>query len=377
MQINSFSPNVSPLHQCLGTKKESEQTPQKQTPSRNAVETSGTVGMTPAEMLGRTQVNFCANKDSETKLTPADANFVKGIAKVFRLNEEQEKRAEQILKDFLKESNFKKLSDMQSNDPVEFANEEGWLIETLTNEFDLTDYENTVLTQLEIEQVEAGDITKTRPGFRTNPVEQNKYARDYTPLKNLLAKQYNKDSNVIQNIYDYLVTGAYMCNCDSIYDLFDKEHKSMSMNIIENMSGKEFGNLNQAQKTDLLLDLVKLSGKTSEERLEGINRREQMEKFEDFTGTIAIANRISEEYDIEITEKLIDLLDERKTSTELHKDNKPSIEVAYNIAETYKLPKGSVRKIAQIIDDYENKDRKGKFNDLLDAIKKEPLDKEY
>ena len=372
MQINSFSPHVSKLQQNSHAKNNPEQT----TPieNKNAVETSGTVGMTPAEMLGRTQVNFCANKDSEIKLTKEDANFVKGIAKVFRLDKEQEKRAEQIIKDFLKESNFKKLSDLQSDDPCEFANEEGWLIETLTNEFNLTDYENTVLTQLEIEQVEAGDITKPQGYSRKSEVEKHKFARDYTPLKHLLEKKYSTDLDTTYNIYGYLTKIADQNNLDSVYDLFNKKYRTIGVGIIQSLDGNKYGNLNDNQKTDLILDLVKLSGKTTEERLEGINRQEQMEIFEDGVDTIAIANVISEKYGFEIDEKLLKLLKKRKTNTEVHKNQKPAIEVAYNIAEHYDLPGKSVKEIAQIIEDYSNKDRKDRFEDFLDALKKESID---
>ena len=325
------------------------------------------IGMNTAEILGRAQINF-GGINPEIHLTNADNNFIKGIAKVFRLNKDEEQKTEQILKDFLSEFNFKELADMRSDDPIAYSNESAYLIENITKDLDLTDYENTVLTDLETEHIDYGDITNINNYFGENLIHKYKYTRDFTPLKHLLTHKYNTDTDSVYNIFEYLKNCAFAKNCESIYDLFNKENRNTNSQIINNLRGKKYGDLNSDQKTDLLLDLIKLSSKTTGERLEGINRREDLEICEDFEGSISLANIIAKNFDIEINDELLNILDKRKTNTERSKNGKSAIEVAFTIAEEYKLPGNAARKIANMIEEYEKKDRKEKFDDLLNAL---------
>jgi len=371
MQISSFNPSCNKITHI--------QNPQTDNPIQNklsqhnlqSVETAGTVGMSPAEVIGRCQVNFCGKSNSNFKLTEADTHFAQGFGQVFRLNKEESQKAEQIIKDFLQKNNFKALSDMESDDPFEFANETAWLNETLTNTFNLTDFEDSALTGMLITQVNCGDISKVRNSQGENIIEANKYVRDYTPLKHLAKKYGIEKPKTFNSMFDYLKSFTEVTECNSIFDLFNKENLYWGEIAVTGLQNPKRGGLTPNQTTDLMLDLIKLSGKTTEERLEGINRKEAAEIFEDGMSTLTLASKIAEKFNMEISERLIKMLETRKTETEVHKNGKSTVEVAYRISEEFNLPKNSTNEIVKIIEEYNAKDYQGKMADLIQTLQKE------
>ena len=365
MQIyNTFSPQYK-YSQNKPLKNNSMSTAQI---TQQAVETAGTVGMTPAEINGRTQVNFCGIDHSNPKLTKDDTNFLKGIGTVFRLSKEEEKQAETIVKNFLKETKFQSLSSMKSDDIFEFSNEIAYLTETLSNAVGLSDYENSVLGDLLIWQINQGDITKLNIN-RQNIVNANKYTKDYTPFEHLYTQNGIEDIDITMNAFSYLKNRAKKMDCNSIFDLFNQKNIKIGQSVIENLQNPEFGNLTKEQRTNLLLSMFNYSKMTDKQRISDINIHSDSEIFNDAVNTIIIANKISENYNIKITEKLLNMLEKRKTKTEVHKNGCPAIEVAYKIIEEYDLPADAMKNIVQIIEKYENTKDPEKFNDFLDALR--------
>lgn len=368
MQINNTFIHQANNYRHYAPGKETPK-PAVQTDGKNAVETAGTVGMTPQEAIGRAQVHFCAKKEPEIKLTGADENFAKGISEIFRLNPDEAKQTEQLIKDFLQEYQFKALSDMKSDDIFEYANETAALAESLTETLNLSDFESTVLTSLLIDQIQEGDITKIKFHAGITPVEEHKYVRDFTPFNHIYQKNTDNSENAY-NAFIYLENYAKALECKSIFDLFNKENRQLSKELIEEFKNPKYGKLNQNQRIELMLDLIDYSGKTQQERVADINIHKERDIFNDGMGTIVLADKIADKYGIEVSSNLLEILSKRQTKTETHKNGQPAIEIAYIISEKYDLPGYATKDIAKMIEEYENENEPEKFNNLLDALKK-------
>lgn len=367
MQISSFNPSFNKSTQI------SQNKPLIQNLSNQnlqSVETAGTVGMSPAEVLGRYQVNFSGKSDENFKLSEADTNFAKGFGEVFRLDKKDSQKAEQIIKDFLKENGFKELSDMESDDPFEFANESACLTEQLSETFKLTDFESTALTGMVVTQINCGDISKVRNCCGENLIEENKYVRDYTPLKHLAKKYGIQEPKTFNSLFDYLRNFTDVVECESLFDLFKKENLYWGEIAAAGLQNPKRGGLTSTQTTNFMLDMINLSGKSLEERLEGINRRESREIFEDGMDTLTLACKIADKFDIEISERLLEMLEARKTEKEVHKNGQSIVEVAYRISEEFHLPANSTKEIVKIIEEHNAKNYPDKINDLIGALTK-------
>lgn len=157
-------------------------------------ETAGSLGITPNETQGKSMINFCGFSNSKNNLTEADNNFAEGIGKIYRLDKNQIKELKSFIQNFLKENNFKKISDMQG---FEFLNESALLTEQISNLLDLTDYEDTNLSVLITMQINEGDFTKIRYKNGKSVLETDKFVKDFTPVENLLNKHSIDDIDVI------------------------------------------------------------------------------------------------------------------------------------------------------------------------------------
>lgn len=357
--INNLFNNLTPIKSCDNKFNSVQKRPLQ------AVETAGTVGIAPAEILGRSMVNFCGIKNKpEYKLTESDNNFAECVGKIYRLNDDEVKSVKNVIGNFLNKNNFKKISDMQSDDIFEFANESAYLTEKLSNMLNLSDFEDTTLTFLITAQINEGDISElcTRDGKTI--VEDNKYTKDFTPIEGILNRADIDDFDTISGIHRHLAEIASKKDYDSIFEMFTPKNAGVGRSALDKFSGE----LGKDKVIDIFLDFVELAPKSDEERIEGLNIKKERERIEDGVQVCAIAYNISKKFGIEVDERLLELLDSRKTDTELHKDGKSDIEVAYRISDEYNLPENSTDEILKIIEKNNEWAKKRRFDDFFDAI---------
>ena len=357
--INNLFNNLTPIKSCDNKFNSVQKRPLQ------SVETAGTVGIATSEILGRSMVNFCGIKNKpEYKLTESDNNFAECVGKIYRLNDDEVKSVKNVIGNFLNKNNFKKISDMQSDDIFEFANESAYLTEKLSNMLNLSDFEDTTLTFLITAQINEGDISElcTRDGKTI--VEDNKYTKDFTPIEGILNRADIDDFDTISGIHRHLAEIASKKDYDSIFEMFTPKNAGVGRSALDKFSGE----LGKDKVIDIFLDFVELAPKSDEERIEGLNIKKERERIEDGVQVCAIAYNISKKFGIEVDERLLELLDSRKTDTELHKDGKSDIEVAYRISDEYNLPENSTDEILKIIEKHKVWAQKRRYDDFFDAI---------
>ena len=337
-----------------------------QTPIQIA-ETAGSLGISPKEVQGKSMINFCGFSNSQNNLTEADNNFVEAIGKIYRLDKKQIKELKSLIKNFLKENNFKRLYDMKG---FEFLNESGLLTEQISNLLELTDYEDTNLSVLMTWQVNEGDLTRIRNKMGKSIIETDKFVKDFTPIENLLNKHGIENSDFIYKIFNHLSSVASNSGCNTIFEAFSPQNSEKTYLQLQCLSDEKYGSLSKDEITDLMIDFIKLSGMTQKERLEGINIRKQREEIEDGFGTIILSNKISEKFGIKLSDELFEMLNKRQTEKEVHKNGIPIIEIAYKISDEYNLPQNSVQEIIEIIEEQKLQSNKQNLSDLIDVFSK-------
>ena len=299
------------------------------------------------EILGRCQVNF-RGKTAEKALTKEDKAMIDLIGKIYKLNPDDIDFIQKYTAEFLKEKGVKSLHKLYREDPVEYANKTAGYIETISDKLGLNDYEAMDLEFLIVSHICSGDISSEPDVYKNY-----RYTRDKAPYTEAM-KSLGVDDMGINLIFANLNDLAEKYNYDSIFDIFSKDNMDDRKDEVQEILGEFFKEDSTDAVNNIMFELYNLAAKTHEERITGINPNTLTESTRDWMNTIAIAGDISEMYGIDISEDILELINTRKTNTQVHKDGKPLQEVAFLIADKYQLPQGAEKQIIHIIQTNDN-----------------------
>ncbi len=299
------------------------------------------------EILGRCQVNF-SGKTAEKALTKEDKAMIDMIGKIYKVNTEDVDFIQKYTADYLKEKGVKNLSELYSEDPIEYKNKIAGYCETIIKKLGLGDIEGMDLDLLITTHICSGDICSDPDAYKSF-----RYTRDTVPFLEL-TKNLDIDILVGYMMFDKFKDLANKYDYDSIFDIFSKENLDDRKAQVQEILGEFFKEDSTDAVNNIMFELYNLAGKTHEERITGINPNELTESTRDWMNTLAIAGDISEMYNLDISEELLELINSRKTNTQVHKDGKPLQEVAFQIADKYQLPQGAEKQIIHIIQTNDN-----------------------
>lgn len=309
--------------------------------------------LNPSEILGRSQVNFTAQKDK--KFEEYDKQFIDTTAINLRLSEKDKNCMKNFVTDFLKQNNYKSLEDIAGMEHIE---EQSDFISELGADICQSDFDYNILS----------NAFNNRMFYDEQYVpEVDLYEKDYEVVDHILDK-YGMDESQKAEIFDVIKMHADVLGGETIFDLFKPENEpTLLMSLI-----KDQLHLSDDLATDLLIDFGLMSEKDDEARHEGIYPWKMTTLMNEQAKDEAIACEIIGEYDLEGDEFYEDLIEEddddydddeieetKSTMEEIaeqlnrRRDGVSVEQISYELMEKYNLPSKAFEFIANTIYEYD------------------------
>ncbi len=291
----------------------------------------------PAEIIGRSQVNF-TGKGFE--FSDDDKKFIDVLAYNLKMSDKKRKDLENIVAEFLISRDYDSLSKISGEDDEKLEEQDAFLDE-MDSVFDFNDYEiNEVASVLAERIMHKG---KYKP-------QKRKFFTDYGVVDTILSKNGIKESDS-EDIFEIMENEAEINNYKSVFDIFKPENKPFQSITMANMSMNY--DLSEDDFISLYIDFALAASKIDEERQKTVDGSKMTRQFENNNLDYTIFDDIRDEYDLD--EKL-----EKEIIAELAKrrdENKDIRQISYELCEKYNLPKNAYKFILESITFNDNYDK--------------------
>jgi hypothetical protein len=335
--------------------------------------------LNPAEMLGRSQINFTAKKKKpdDQKLQEYDERFIDTLAKSLRLTDNDKLRLDNAVQNFLKTRNCKYINDLKGFSNTDIQSD---FMAEVGNEICYSDNDFDIFADAFCDRIYCPDE------YEYNPVV-DLYKKDFEVIDCILDK-YDCDNGKKYYIFDSLADVANKKKCNNIFELFNNGNKFASK-FIKILCNNDYNKIYLTDKKidyntacNITLDFAAMAKKSEDERHSVISSPWKRTNFmHEQSKDIKIACRIAKQYnlasdeflqdaednylgiffsdikkdeetgcfvdkyDIKETEKYNDILEH---INKRHK-NVSNQQIAYELLDKYKLPRGAFKFIINTI----------------------------
>lgn len=293
--------------------------------------------LNPAEVIGRSQVNF-TGKGFE--FSDDDKKFIDVLAYNLKMSDKKKKILENTVAEFLIPRDYDSLDKISGNDD-EKIKEQNAFLDKIDSIFNFNDYE--------INEVASILAERTMHKGKYEP-QKRKFFTDYGVVDTILSK-YGFDEDHSENVFKIMESEASINNYESVFDIFKPENNPLQSITMANMEINY--DFDKDELTDLYIDFSLAASKTDEERQKIVDGSKMMRKFENDNLDYTIFDDVREEYDLD--EKL-----EKEIMAELAKrrdENKDIKQISYELCERYNLPEGAYKFILESITFNDNYDK--------------------
>lgn len=278
-----------------------------------------------AEILGRSQVNFKGHDDF--KLNKKDKLFVESTAYNLRLSKDKKEILKNEVINFLKTKELSSISDIDLDDDLYL---EGELMQILSDKLQLEDIEVGLLRADLYERIDAK--------ISYVPTDR-RFGSDKIVMRPII-KEYGFNSDVFFDIMeDYAVEQSY----DSLFDIFKTGNNPANSKMYQDLL-----KIISISKIDDLQNLIIDFNASADS--DDVTKRYQIMYNSDFSQQrLALAAEIKKYFSI--NDKINNIV---KYIKKLDNSKVTPIQVAYEIADEYNLPPGSMDILLDLIYIYSN-----------------------
>lgn len=276
------------------------------------------------EIVGKSQINFSGN---DFRLDANDKKFINVVSRDLRFSDKQKEQFSEIVKDYLKENKLKSLEEMDGDD----NNEQAYFLNKVGEKMDLSDAEFEVLSFHIIDRIFCDGVYLP---------EDRRFVKDL-PLIEPILHNYGFDDETVDTITDAMLIDADTFECNALFDIFNEHANEIEDTIFYNTLTDE---VNDDTAINIIIDLS-LKSKEYEKYGENIfPKNTERVKFYNSVDDEFITDEILEQFNIseEEGENIFKHIIKRH-------ENISHQQIAFEIADEYKLPPKADKKIIEII----------------------------
>lgn len=274
--------------------------------------TNTQMNLNPAEMLGRSQVNFTGR---DFKFSENDQKFINVVAQNIRMSDDEKKQFEDAVSDYLTDNKYKSLDDISGDENSEI---QGEFIEKVG-------YKLAFLSDMDFNMFADELIERTTQNNGDYDPKPDKYRKDFEVVDHIL-DQYKMSEDKKTEVFDVLKMEAEHNEYDTIFDIFRINPKRPIY-----LFGK-YLNFNQSMLSDLLIDFGYAATLDAKSRHAQINPNKLTAQTNQNFKDSAIADEFIKEFGLDEDES-----DYIVTQLQRRREGIKPEQIAYELIETYDL----------------------------------------
>lgn len=274
--------------------------------------TNTQMNLDPAEMLGRSQVNFTGR---DFHFSEGDQKFINVVAKNIRMSDDEKKQLEDAVSDYLTDNKYKSLDDISGDENSEI---QGEFIEKVG-------YKLRFLSDMDFNMFADELIERTSQDGDDYDPKPDKYRKDFEVVDHIL-EQYEMSEDKKTEIFDVLKMEAEHNEYDTVFDIF-----RINPDRPIYLFGK-YLNFDKSTLSDLLIDFGYAATLDAKTRHAQINPNKLTAKTNQDYKDSAIADEFIQEFGLnEDEEEYI------KAQLQKRREGVKPEKIAYDLIETYNL----------------------------------------